>query len=68
MLRFRCSAQTSAAAPDAAAKYDSPLLKAVFSPFRHNDLIVNLASGYVDDPQGDICFELGSILMPSPWA
>ncbi len=28
-----------------------PLQDAIFSPFLHNDLSVNLASGYIDDPQ-----------------
>jgi VWFA-related protein len=40
-----------ATTPDPTAKLDSPLLKVVLSPFRYNDLTVNLASGYIDDPQ-----------------
>jgi VWFA-related protein len=37
--------------PDSIAALDSPLLKAVMSPFRYNDLTINLISGYIDDPQ-----------------
>jgi len=31
----------------------NPLRDAVFSPFKYNDLKVNLASGYVDDPKAE---------------
>lgn len=36
---------------DAAALDQNPLRDAVFSPFQHRDLRVNLASGYMDDPK-----------------
>jgi VWFA-related protein len=32
------------------AEDQNPLMKAVFSPFRYNDLSLDLASGYVEDP------------------
>jgi VWFA-related protein len=40
---------TETADEQAVAK--NPLRDALFSPFQHNDLKVNLASGYVDDPK-----------------
>jgi hypothetical protein len=43
-----------ATTPDQEAKLDSPLLDAVLSPFRYNDLTVNLSSGYIDDPREGI--------------
>ena len=33
------------------ARSRNPLVEAMFSPFQYNDLIVNLASGYINDPQ-----------------
>ncbi len=29
----------------------NPLMEAMFSPFRYNDLKINLAAGFIDDPQ-----------------
>jgi VWFA-related protein len=36
---------------NAPANISSSLYTAIFSPFQYNDLKINLASGYIDDPQ-----------------
>jgi VWFA-related protein len=38
--------------PDTLARQRNALREAIFSPFRYNDLKVNLAFGYVDNPLG----------------